>query len=97
MFNILKSIRIKKVSKFFWHIPRNIAIGFVKIYQKILSPDHSFWAKWLLPQGYCKYHPTCSEYIKIALQKYGLIRGLLKGVWRIFRCNPWSNGGKDLP
>lgn len=83
--------------KFIWHIPRNIAIGLVLFYQKFFSPDHSFWAKWVNSHGHCKYHPTCSEYTKISLKKYGFIRGTLKGIWRICRCNPWSDGGVDLP
>ncbi len=71
-------------------------VGLISVYQKILSPDHSFWAKTLYPYGYCKFEPTCSDYMKIALQKYGLIRGSIKGAWRILRCNPWTEGGEDL-
>ena len=43
----------------------------------------------------CKFHPSCSQYADDALRKYGLVRGLLKAVWRIARCNPWSRGGVD--
>jgi len=78
-----------------WHLPRNLLLLFFVIYQKILSPDHSFWAKTLYPHGYCKFKPTCSEYMKTALKKYGAIRGILRGTWRVFRCNPWSDGGED--
>jgi len=45
----------------------------------------------------CRYTPTCSEYTKQALVKYGLYKGSLKGMCRIARCNPWSQGGEDLP
>jgi len=45
----------------------------------------------------CKYHPTCSEYTAQAVDKYGLIGGLTKGIFRILRCNPLSKGGIDLP
>ncbi|MBN1258179.1 membrane protein insertion efficiency factor YidD [Candidatus Peregrinibacteria bacterium] len=83
--------------KWLWHLPRNIAIGFIGIYQKILSPDHSFWAKWVSPIGHCKFHPTCSEYTRLALKKYGFVRGTIKGLWRVLRCNPWNDGGIDLP
>ncbi|MBU0577770.1 membrane protein insertion efficiency factor YidD [Patescibacteria group bacterium] len=78
-------------------MPRNLVIGLVLFYQTFFSLDHSFWAKWVRPHGHCKFHPTCSEYIKIALKKYGLVRGILKGSWRILRCNPWGKGGIDLP
>jgi putative component of membrane protein insertase Oxa1/YidC/SpoIIIJ protein YidD len=88
---------IIKIFVFIWYIPRNIAIGLVIFYQKLFSPDYSFWAKWVKWQGHCKYHPSCSEYMKKSLQKYGLIRGFLKGMWRVCRCNPWSDGGIDMP
>jgi uncharacterized protein len=92
-----------KLLVFLWHLPRNLIIGLIVVYQKLFSPDHSFWAKWgkrqELPVSWagCKYYPSCSEYMKQSLKKYGLARGFLKGVWRICRCNPWSDGGVDLP
>jgi putative membrane protein insertion efficiency factor len=43
----------------------------------------------------CKYHPTCSQYASDALRKYGPLKGSLKAVWRVLRCNPWSKGGVD--
>lgn len=79
------------------NIPRNIAVGAIRLYQKVLSPDHSFWAKTIYPLGYCKYHPSCSEYGKQVMKKRGLLIGTLKATWRILRCNPWSKGGIDLP
>jgi hypothetical protein len=45
----------------------------------------------------CKYHPSCSEYASLALRKHGLVKGSLKTVWRLARCNPWSHGGVDHP
>ncbi len=44
----------------------------------------------------CRFEPTCSTYMIMALQKYGLIIGLIKGVCRILRCRP-PNGGIDYP
>ena len=43
----------------------------------------------------CKYYPTCSEYTKQAINKYGVLRGLKLGFFRILRCNPFSKGGYD--
>ena len=43
----------------------------------------------------CKYHPSCSQYASDALRKHGPIKGSLKAVWRLLRCNPWSRGGVD--
>lgn len=44
---------------------------------------------------HCKYYPTCSEYTKQAIQKYGAGKGSIKGIYRILRCNPFSKGGYD--
>lgn len=43
----------------------------------------------------CKFHPTCSEYTKQAINKYGSIKGIFLGTKRFFRCNPFSKGGYD--
>lgn len=43
----------------------------------------------------CKYYPTCSQYTKQAIQKYGIIKGMLLGIKRILKCNPFSKGGYD--
>jgi uncharacterized protein len=76
-------------------LPRNILLLLIRTYQKLLSPDHSFWAKKKHPYGYCKFFPSCSEYGYKAIEKYGVILGAIKIVWRILRCNPWSKGGVD--
>lgn len=76
------------------HIPRRVLIFFVRIYQKTLSPDHGV-LRHMFPYGYCKFHPSCSEYTAQALKKYGVLRGGAKATLRILRCNPCSLGGKD--
>ncbi|NIP32301.1 membrane protein insertion efficiency factor YidD, partial [Candidatus Saccharibacteria bacterium] len=38
---------------------------------------------------------TCSDYTYMAIEKYGVIRGSIKGLWRIMRCNPFAKGGHD--
>jgi putative membrane protein insertion efficiency factor len=45
----------------------------------------------------CKYHPSCSAYASLAYREFGLLRGTLKTIWRLLRCNPWSRGGVDYP
>ncbi|MHB8362807.1 MAG: membrane protein insertion efficiency factor YidD, partial [Patescibacteria group bacterium] len=40
-------------------------------------------------------NPSCSEYTYEAIEKYGLLKGGLKGGYRILRCNPFSKGGDD--
>lgn len=44
----------------------------------------------------CRFTPTCSTYMIMAIKKYGLIIGMIKGIRRITRCHP-PNGGEDYP
>jgi putative membrane protein insertion efficiency factor len=76
-------------------LPKNTGKYLIKIYQKTLSLDHSFWGK---KTGYrvCIYHPSCSEYTYEAVDKFGLIRGSTMGFFRILRCGPWSLPGYDF-
>ena len=79
-----------KISKFITKIilfPRKIVIYVIKLYQKFLSP---FLGK------NCKYYPTCSEYTKQAVDKYGIIKGSILGIIRILKCNPFSKGGVNI-
>ena len=41
----------------------------------------------------CKYYPTCSEYSKQAIKKYGALKGSFLSIKRIIKCNPFSKGG----
>ncbi|MDD4939278.1 MAG: membrane protein insertion efficiency factor YidD [Candidatus Omnitrophica bacterium] len=38
----------------------------------------------------CRFAPTCSEYTKEAISRYGFFRGTFKGVRRLLRCQPFS-------
>ena len=71
---------------------RWILIKLISLYQRILSPDHGIFKK---PFGHCRFYPSCSEYSKQAIGKYGIVKGVFFGVKRILRCNPWSKGGVD--
>lgn len=48
----------------------------------------------ILPHS-CRFYPTCSEYSIEAIKKYGMIKGILLGLKRILRCNPFFTGGYD--
>ncbi|NDK09954.1 membrane protein insertion efficiency factor YidD [Candidatus Gracilibacteria bacterium] len=74
---------------------KKILIFIIEVYQKYLSPDHSFWARKNNNPPYCKHYPTCSEYTKEAIEKKGALMGSLKGIGRILRCMPWNKGGYD--
>jgi putative membrane protein insertion efficiency factor len=65
---------------------RRGAIGFIRLYQRFISP-------LLGPR--CKYHPSCSEYAVQAIDRYGILRGAVLAAWRLLRCNPFSHGGYD--
>ncbi len=67
---------------------KKAVITFLKLYQKFISP--------LYPAS-CRYYPSCSDYAILSVEKYGVIKGLLKAVWRVLRCNPFSKGGVDYP
>jgi len=55
------------------------------------------WYKKYLSKGYyCRFAPTCSEYTYEAVEKYGVARGIWKGIKRVARCNPWNKSGIDL-
>lgn len=75
---------------------RDIATWPIVLYQKTLSYDHGPM-RHLFPLGFCPYYPTCSEYGRQAILKHGIIVGILKGIWRIVRCHPWTKGGIDKP
>jgi hypothetical protein len=67
--------------------PSQLGVGLVYLYRWTFGV--------LVPEGTCKYHPSCSQYAIDALRKYGLVKGSFKACWRLLRCNPWSKGGVD--
>ncbi len=76
-----------------WHFPRRVLAGIVSIYQRTLSPDHGMM-KGFFPYGFCKFEPSCSQYMKERLLADGVVVGLIKGSWQIVRCNPWNKGNR---
>ena len=68
--------------------------------KKILLKLIDFYKKnislWLESENIkCKFYPTCSEYTRQAIEKYGALKGLILGIYRVLRCNPFSKGGYD--
>ena len=66
---------------------------------KFLIACVRFYQNWISPclPKMCRFEPSCSQYFIEAVQKYGPLKGTLKGIWRILRCNPWNPGGYDPP
>lgn len=58
----------------------------IKFYRNFISP--------LKPPA-CRFVPTCSEYALLAIEKYGVWRGLYLAIRRILRCHPFHPGGYD--
>ena len=65
---------------------RRLLILPIRAYQRLFSPVFG---------EHCKYYPSCSEYAAQAVERFGILRGLVLAGWRLLRCNPWSHGGFD--
>ena len=60
-------------------------IWMINVYQKTPTRAHSS----------CVFLPTCSEYTKQAIVKYGVMVGFWYGFKRILRCHPWQKKHYD--
>jgi putative membrane protein insertion efficiency factor len=75
--------------------PRYFFVALIDIYQHTLSPDHS-WLKARFPYGFCRHYPTCSEYSRQSILKFGLLKGGLLSAKRLSSCHPWAEPQVDL-
>ena len=66
---------------------KSFFIKIISFYQKHISP---------LKKPSCVFYPTCSEYSKEAIKKYGAMKGFFLSVKRVFRCHPWQKNRIDL-
>lgn len=76
------------------YAPRWVVLLMIRVYQKTLSFDHGI-LRHLYPEGFCRFHPTCSEYGYKSIERHGLLKGGMLTLWRVFRCNPFNKGGID--
>ena len=67
-----------------------ISIFFIDIYRATVSANLKKNNIYI-----CRYTPTCSQYTRGAIEKYGFLKGGFMGFYRILRCNPWTKGGYD--
>ena len=63
-----------------------LVLDLLGIYKAMVSP--------FLPPA-CRFEPTCSEYTRQAVEKYGALKGTWMGFKRIMRCQPFCKGGHD--
>jgi putative membrane protein insertion efficiency factor len=66
--------------------PARFLAGLLRFYKRFISP--------LLPPA-CRFYPTCSEYAREAVVKYGALKGAKLAVFRLLRCHPFHPGGID--
>ncbi|MGN1337423.1 MAG: membrane protein insertion efficiency factor YidD [Candidatus Coprovivens sp.] len=64
---------------------KKILIKMIEFYQLLPLHSHSM----------CRFRPTCSQYMKEAINMYGVITGLKLGIRRILRCHPFGKYGYD--
>ncbi|MEK7163676.1 MAG: membrane protein insertion efficiency factor YidD [Patescibacteria group bacterium] len=57
---------------------KRLVLRLIKLYQKFPTSLHTS----------CRFQPRCSDYTYSAIEKYGILAGILKGIFRILRCNP---------
>ncbi|MBU6199750.1 MAG: membrane protein insertion efficiency factor YidD [Xanthomonadaceae bacterium] len=63
-----------------------IILALLALYKRCLSP--LFGAR-------CRFHPSCSDYARVAVARFGALRGGTLALWRIGRCQPLCRGGFD--
>jgi putative membrane protein insertion efficiency factor len=96
---------LKKVKSFFQMDFFQIKdkFGFVLINKRIkkfvilIVRFYQIFFSYLLRGYECRFHPTCSNYMIEAIEKKGLIKGVLLGIWRILNCHPFSKKDRDYP
>jgi putative membrane protein insertion efficiency factor len=69
------------------HWLRLALLGSIRFYQMTFSRG--------LPEGTCRFYPSCSHYGYQAIYKYGAFKGSWMATWRVLRCNPFNSGGYD--
>lgn len=72
---------------YFILISKKAVITLIRIYQRFAPASL---------RNRCRFEPSCSQYMILAISKYGLLRGLRKGIGRLRRCNV-NGGGYEMP
>jgi len=67
----------------------------IRSYQRSRFFHKPVFKALFLSDASCRFTPTCSHYSYKAISKYGILKGGLLSLKRIFKCHPWSKGGQD--
>jgi putative membrane protein insertion efficiency factor len=83
-----------------------LLLSFIGLFMMIICLKSKYIFIWsiLIYQKYapaelrlsCRFKPSCSEYMKLAIEKYGVLKGSYRGIKRLFKCR-YPNGGEDNP
>jgi putative membrane protein insertion efficiency factor len=79
--------RLRDLPRTLRNWPRLLVLAVIRLYQKTISRG--------LPEGTCRFYPSCSHYGYQAIYKYGALKGSTMAAWRVLRCNPFNDGGYD--
>jgi len=63
-----------------------LLINLLRGYKRYVSP-------WL--GNRCRFHPSCSDYARVAIERHGAVCGCLMASTRLLRCQPLCEGGMD--
>jgi putative membrane protein insertion efficiency factor len=74
---------------------KKIILFCINYYQKHHGFKNGLTRALFLTEDSCRFVPTCSQYTYEAVEKYGILGGLLRGFLRILRCHPFGRGGYD--
>ncbi|MEK6221617.1 MAG: membrane protein insertion efficiency factor YidD [Chloroflexota bacterium] len=78
---------LRDMPKTIWNLPRMLLLSLIKLYQMTFSRA--------IPEGTCRFYPSCSHYGYQAIYKFGVLKGSWMATYRVFRCNPFNSGGFD--
>ena len=68
------------------HAVTRLILALLAFYKRLLSP---------LLGARCRFHPSCSDYARVSVARFGSARGCVLALWRIARCQPMCSGGFD--
>ena len=85
-----------------WYIGVLVLTGYSIAYFAVIAKRTVIWLVHLYQSRAsdetrlrCVFEPSCSEYMILAVEKYGVVRGVIKGIGRLRRCG--CESGIDYP